>query len=958
MLQSAHEPHTWIRPTEPPPASALALAARMLALGAVYALAGALGIALAGAGPQFALLWLPTGIAVVGMLRWGPVMAWPVALIALAFGLSRGFPATSAIAAAVGGVTGPIVIAWGLQRFGLDPAFRRNRDFSVLAAVAAVGVLIPATTTVSVLFLNGMVPAGGVRYVWVGWYGSVFVGVLLMVPLLLGLSARAPRDWVAGWRAGLHRVLVVAAMLAGGAALGAGSEAGDPSALTAVLLLALATVLAALRFGVVGTWLALVCTCAIVAAMTVLGHGPFVRSNPYEGAFLAWQFELLITGVSMLMMGHHQQRSSMQDTIARRESQMRAMFEQSNAGMNVTQSGRFVMVNDAFCAMLGYRREELIGKNFLEVTHPDDHRATVAASIEALRRAPDSAVSGPRFEKRYLHRDGSIVWGRLAVSGLAAEPGAVPRALAVVMDVTEHKRAEAAMHRQREQLTLVFGATGSGIWDHDLVRGLYFYSDAYLRILGHAPGTRLERLSNDPDRLHPADRMRMLAIERALIESHVPFDAEYRLKRADGEYLWVHGVADAAWDGTTGRATRFYGAITDISARKAAEAALVDSRARLSAVISSAIDAIVAVDDESRIVLFNPAAEALFGWRASDVVGRSMHRLTPARLRLEPLQQIIRMSLEPGPDGGPSGRGTLAALHADGTELRVDASIAMVTVGTGFLVTLVMRDARERDRVAIAERARAEAEAASRAKSAFLSRMSHELRTPLHAVLGFAQLLDIDDTAPLTEAQRERVRAIREAGSHLGALIDELLDLTRIEGDRMRLEQVDLDLADMVRQSMRLASPAAAAASVRIMPPAESPVPLRVLADPTRLRQVLLNLLGNAVKYNRAGGGVRVRTGSDGREAAWVEIEDDGPGISAADQQRLFEPFERLGRERGAIEGSGIGLALSRRLVTLMGGRIEVDSEPGRGSVFRVRLPLTSARSPAAIGYEVSDRPA
>ena len=235
--------------------------------------------------------------------------------------------------------------------------------------------------------------------------------------------------------------------------------------------------------------------------------------------------------------------------------------------------------------------------------------------------------------------------------------------------------------------------------------------------------------------------------------------------------------------------------------------------------------------------------------------------------------------------------------------------------------------------------------------------MSHELRTPLHAVLGFAQLLDIDDTAPLTEGQRERVRAIREAGGHLGALIDELLDLTRIEGDRMRLEALDLDLVDVIRQSIRLASPAAAAVGIRIVPPAESPVPLRVRADPTRLRQVLLNLFGNAVKYNRPGGSVRVRTGSDGREAAWVEIEDDGPGISAADQQRLFEPFERLGREHGAIEGSGIGLALSRRLVSLMGGRIEVDSEPGRGSVFRVRLPASSAPSPAATEREVSDRP-
>ncbi len=285
-------------------------------------------------------------------------------------------------------------------------------------------------------------------------------------------------------------------------------------------------------------------------------------------------------------------------------------------------------------------------------------------------------------------------------------------------------------------------------------------------------------------------------------------------------------------------------------------------------------------------------------------------------------------------------------LHADGTEFPVEASVTLVTVDAGRLVTLVMHDARPRKRMEAAERARAEAEATGRAKSDFLSRMSHELRTPLNAVLGFAQLMEIDADAPLSDVQRERAHAIREAGGHLGALIDELLDLTRIEGDRMRLAHEVIDVQAISRQCLWLLSLAATDAGVRQIPLPDEDLPLCMLGDPTRLRQVRVNLLSNAVKYNRRGGTVRLRIGDAGDGTAWIEVEDDGPGIAPEQQPRLFEPFERLGREHGAIEGSGIGLALSRRLIELMDGRIEVDSAPGRGSRFRIRLP--SAPAPSA----------
>ena len=252
---------------------------------------------------------------------------------------------------------------------------------------------------------------------------------------------------------------------------------------------------------------------------------------------------------------------------------------------------------------------------------------------------------------------------------------------------------------------------------------------------------------------------------------------------------------------------------------------------------------------------------------------------------------------------------------------------------------LVSRDVTEREqgREALTV-ARDDAERANAAKSRFLSQMSHELRTPLNAILGFAQLLGDDRRVPLAEAQRVHVAEILRGGRHLLALVNELLDLGRIEADQLSLKPVPVALGPLVAECLALMLPLARQHGVHLLPPAGLHGAAAVLADAMRLRQVLLNLLGNAIKYNRPGGEVEVLCGRDG--AQWVlTVRDSGAGIDAAALERLFRPFERLEAGRTAIEGTGIGLALSRRLVDAMGGSIGVDSQPGVGSRFWVRLP-------------------
>jgi len=300
-------------------------------------------------------------------------------------------------------------------------------------------------------------------------------------------------------------------------------------------------------------------------------------------------------------------------------------------------------------------------------------------------------------------------------------------------------------------------------------------------------------------------------------------------------------------------------------------------------------------------------------------------------------------------------------LRLDGSEIEVEVSAAPYVDDQGPAKQVIVRDITERRRAARAlqqlatdlerrvqertvelERARDEAERANLAKSEFLSRMSHELRTPLNAILGFGQLLALEVQH---HGQRAKLRQIVDAGELLLALINDVLDLARIEAGHLAVSTEGVALQPLATDCLTLLRPQAQARGISLSAPAIDDR-RQVRADRTRLKQVLLNLLSNAIKYNRDGGSVSVRIEDHG-EYWRVCVDDSGPGLSMDQQARLFVPFERLDAARTAVEGTGIGLALSRRLVELMHGRIGVHSEPGRGSSFWFELPKAQDDAPA-----------
>ena len=252
-------------------------------------------------------------------------------------------------------------------------------------------------------------------------------------------------------------------------------------------------------------------------------------------------------------------------------------------------------------------------------------------------------------------------------------------------------------------------------------------------------------------------------------------------------------------------------------------------------------------------------------------------------------------------------------------------------------------DTTERRHAEAALQAHALAEQANAAKTEFLSRMSHELRTPLNAVLGFAQLMTLDHADPLSEAQRARVGHIQSAGWHLLALVNDVLDLAKIESRQAQMVFNRVPLAEVVHECLAMTAPLAQAKGVQQQWLQDGGTPAFVWADRTRLKQLLLNLVSNAVKYNRRDGRVQVAAAALPTGEVQISISDTGLGLSQEQLTRLFEPFNRLGRETSGIEGTGIGLALCKLIAEQMGGHIGAESQPGQGCVFRVTLPGVAA---------------
>ena len=441
---------------------------------------------------------------------------------------------------------------------------------------------------------------------------------------------------------------------------------------------------------------------------------------------------------------------------------------------------------------------------------------------------------------------------------------------------------------------------------------------------------------------HPEDIAASEELAATMVSGGGAGSVEKRYVRKGGEVLWATRTATVIGD-EAGKPRHFLVMVEDISERKRAEAALHESQRELESahhekqlIMDNSQDVICTINEDGRFVTVSAACEQLWGYSPAELVGRPYIELVHPGDR-EQTEAVAAQLLA----GNKVTDFVNRYVCKDGQIVDVLWSVSWSEADR--IVFCVAHDVTERSRIEKALReAKDEADRANMAKSEFLSRMSHELRTPLNAILGFGQLLERQSP---TDAQRTRVGYILSAGRHLLTLINEVLDISRIEAGNLQLSVEPVSIADAVAEAIDLVRPMAAEQELELSSIADDQECF-VRGDQQRLKQVLLNLLTNAIKYTPNGGRVTVAYTATESGNIRLTVRDTGRGIAADKLARLFTPFDRLGAEESTVEGTGLGLALSQRLMHAMNGAIGVQSSIGNGSAFWIEL--AAAESPLA----------
>jgi PAS domain S-box-containing protein len=556
--------------------------------------------------------------------------------------------------------------------------------------------------------------------------------------------------------------------------------------------------------------------------------------------------------------------------------------------------------------------------------------------------------SGQEFHRRTLETTGPRGPQVLSVSAVPVldADASVLGWRGSVREVSAHVLALRQLRAQDERLQRIAAHVPGVLYEYERGsdgRGHFPYASAGVQeLLGVLP----RQLSDAGDGwllgVHEADRARVA--ERLDESAHglVAWREEFRVVLPQRGVRWLESHATPR-RGSEGRVV-WHGFLADVTERRAVQAELTDVRGRLQLALASARMGLLRIEPEAGLVTADAPARTLHGVAAGDTdvpLAQWLEALSPGdRSRLlEAVTDVVRF--------GTSDRLVLATANEAGRLIELMLSPAE---GTNEVIG-VCRDASEQARAEQALKSAAEAERRRRDYSEFLSRVSHELRTPLNAVLGFTQLL-LQEAAPgLPPHQANWLDQIRRGGQYLLSLIEDVLSLTRTDAGHHRLDPKPTSIHAALRDATELLAPLASAVEVVFELPAPDSSAV-VLVDRRALRQVLVNVLGNAVKYNRRGGHVRIEAVT-GEGQCRVAICDEGRGIEAAALARLFVPFERLGAEHGPVPGTGLGLAIARRLVEGSGGWIDAESLPGRGLCLRFGLPLAGGgeTEPVDSGY-------
>jgi PAS domain S-box-containing protein len=616
-----------------------------------------------------------------------------------------------------------------------------------------------------------------------------------------------------------------------------------------------------------------------------------------------------------------------QADVALRESEARyrQMLDVVPVAISAIIDGRIVYANSAAAELHGvHAAAELTGRLVVELYHPDDG--------PRVRQKRNEVLSGQKvgtiYDLRLNRSDGSVRYANS--TGVRVVWDGKDAILAILDDMTERREHVEAMRQSEERYRTLVELMPDGVIVSQAGK-ISFINSAGVRLCG---GGRPEDLIGRPvlDFVHPDWRDAITRRMATKQPTSLP-SIEHLRVRLDGSSYWAEGTgSDAVWHGGLGRLV----VIRDITKFKESEAKLRDANHTLEAFIESSPVPIFRVDRNARVTLWNGAAERVTGWTAAEAVGNPVPYLADGleqergamlKAATDVKRPIVREAKRRRRDGTPVDYLTYAApLINEHKEI------------TGIVVQLIDITKRNRDEQALRE-AKEAAELANRTKSEFLANMSHELRTPLNAVIGFSELILSEMLGPLgSDRYREYIRDIRQSGTHLLGLINDILDLSKIEAGKVELEEATFDPAEAIAATLRIIRERAQQRHIALAAPQIEPS-TKLRADERKVKQILLNLLSNAVKFTPEGGSVTV-SGEWRSDGLVIAVSDTGIGIAPEDVPLALEPFRQISSAHNrSYEGTGLGLPLTKRLVELHGGTLEIDSTVGQGTTVRVQFP-------------------